>query len=73
MFIYIIEICAAKCGQILFDPLVSNYPEISFIDERAAVSLARRCIFRRNTDMPPARSLAGPLAHHPEPAPGMQP
>jgi len=33
MFIYIIEVWRCEGGEIIFDPLASNYPEVSFIDE----------------------------------------
>jgi hypothetical protein len=33
MFIYIIEVWRCEGGQIIFDPLASNYPEVTFIDE----------------------------------------
>ena len=33
MFIYIIEVWRCESGQMIFDPLASNYAEITFIDE----------------------------------------
>jgi hypothetical protein len=33
MFIYIIEVWRCEGGQILFEALASNYPEVTFIDE----------------------------------------
>ncbi len=33
MFIYIIEVWRCEGGQIIFDPLASNYPEATFLDE----------------------------------------
>ena len=33
MFIYIIEIWRCEGGKTIFDPLASNYPEVTFIDE----------------------------------------
>jgi hypothetical protein len=33
MFIYIIEVWRCEGGKIIFDPLASNYPEVTFIDE----------------------------------------
>jgi len=33
MFIYIIEVWRCEGGQIIFDPLASNYPAITFVDE----------------------------------------
>jgi len=33
MFIYIIEIWRCESGQMIFDPLASNYPEVTFVDE----------------------------------------
>lgn len=33
MFIYIIEIWRCESGKIIFDPLASNYPEVTFVDE----------------------------------------
>jgi len=33
MFIYIIEVWRCEGGKIVFDPLASNYPEVSFVDE----------------------------------------
>jgi uncharacterized protein YraI len=33
MFIYIAEIWRCEGGKIIFDPLASNYPEVTFVDE----------------------------------------
>ncbi len=33
MFVYIIEVWRCEGGQIVFDPLASNYPEVAFVDE----------------------------------------
>jgi len=33
MFIYIIEVWRCEGGEMIFDPLASNYPEITFVDE----------------------------------------
>ncbi len=33
MFIYIIEVWRCESGQMIFDPLASNYPEVTFMDE----------------------------------------
>ena len=33
MLIYIIEIWRCESGQMIFDPLASNYPEVTFVDE----------------------------------------
>jgi uncharacterized protein YraI len=33
MFIYIIEIWRCENGKVVFDPLASNYPEVTFVDE----------------------------------------
>ena len=33
MFIYIIEVWRCEGGQMIFDPLVSNFPVITFVDE----------------------------------------
>lgn len=33
MFIYIIEIWRCEGGKMIFDPLASNYPEVTFVDE----------------------------------------
>lgn len=33
MFIYIIEVWRCEGGKIIFDPLASNYPEVTFTDE----------------------------------------
>ncbi len=33
MFIYIIEVWRCEGGRIIFDPLPSNYPEITFVDQ----------------------------------------
>jgi uncharacterized protein YraI len=33
MFIYIIEVWRCEQGQMIFDPLASNYPEVTFVDE----------------------------------------
>ncbi len=33
MFIYIIEVWRCESGKTIFDPLASNYPEVTFVDE----------------------------------------
>jgi hypothetical protein len=33
MFIYIAEIWRCEGGKMIFDPLASNYPEVTFVDE----------------------------------------
>jgi uncharacterized protein YraI len=33
MFIYIIEVWRCEGGKLVFDPLASNYPEVTFVDE----------------------------------------
>jgi uncharacterized protein YraI len=33
MFIYIAEIWRCESGKIIFDPLATNYPEVTFVDE----------------------------------------
>jgi uncharacterized protein YraI len=33
MFIYIIEIWRCEGGQMIFDPLAANYPQVTFVDE----------------------------------------
>ncbi len=33
MFIYIIEVWRCEGGKMIFDPLASNYPEVTFVDE----------------------------------------
>ena len=33
MFIYIVEVWRCEDGKTIFDPLASNYPEVTFIDE----------------------------------------
>jgi hypothetical protein len=33
MFIYIIEVWRCEGGKVIFDPLASNYPEVTFVDE----------------------------------------
>ncbi len=33
MFIYIVEVWRCEGGKIIFDPLASNYPEVTFVDE----------------------------------------
>lgn len=33
MFIYIIEVWRCEGGKMIFDPLPSNYPEVTFVDE----------------------------------------
>lgn len=45
MFIYIIEVWRCEGGQIIFDPLASNYPEISFIDEEGCSSPSHGRVF----------------------------
>lgn len=38
MFIYIIEVWRCEGGKIIFDPLASNYPEVTFVDEAGCSS-----------------------------------
>jgi hypothetical protein len=45
MFIYIIEVWRCEGGQIIFDPLASNYPEVSFIDEEGCSSPSHGRVF----------------------------
>jgi hypothetical protein len=45
MFIYIIEVWRCEGGQIIFDPLASNYPEVSFIDEAGCSSPSHGRVF----------------------------
>jgi len=33
MFIYIIEVWRCEGGKVIFDPLASNFPEVTFVDE----------------------------------------
>jgi hypothetical protein len=33
MFIYIAEVWRCESGKIIFDPLATNYPEVTFVDE----------------------------------------
>ena len=33
MFIYLIEVWRCEGGKMIFDPLASNYPEVTFVDE----------------------------------------
>jgi len=33
MFIYIVEVWRCEGGKMIFDPLASNYPEVTFVDE----------------------------------------
>jgi uncharacterized protein YraI len=33
MFIYVIEVWRCEGGKIIFDPLASNFPEVTFVDE----------------------------------------
>ncbi len=45
MFIYIIEIWRCEGGEIIFDPLASNYPEAEFIDEPGCETPSRGRVF----------------------------
>ncbi|MBM3126748.1 MAG: hypothetical protein FJZ87_17050 [Chloroflexi bacterium] len=45
MFIYIIEVWRCEGGQMIFDPLASNYPEITFIDEPGCAAPSHGRVF----------------------------
>jgi hypothetical protein len=45
MFIYIIEIWRCEDGKMIFDPLASNYPEMTFIDEAGCDSPSHGRVF----------------------------
>lgn len=45
MFIYIIEVWRCAGGEIVFDALASNYPEVTFIDESGCSTPAHGRIF----------------------------
>jgi uncharacterized protein YraI len=45
MFIYIIEVWRCEGGTMIFDPLASNYPEVTFIDEAGCASPSHGRVF----------------------------
>ena len=45
MFIYIVEVWHCEGGQMIFDPLASNYPEITFIDEPGCTAPSHGRVF----------------------------
>jgi uncharacterized protein YraI len=45
MFIYIIEVWRCESGKMIFDPLASNYPEVTFIDEAGCSSPSHGRVF----------------------------
>lgn len=45
MFQYIIEVWRCEDGQILFEPLVSNYPLITFVDEAGCTSASHGRVY----------------------------
>jgi len=45
MFIYIIEIWRCEDGKMIFDPLATNYPEMTFIDEAGCDSPSHGRVF----------------------------
>jgi hypothetical protein len=45
MFIYIIEVWRCEGGQVIFDPLASNYPQITFVDEPGCSSPSHGRVF----------------------------
>lgn len=63
MFIYIIEVWRCEGGETIFDPLASNYPEVTFVDEAGcSVPSHGRVFFQEK------HGFAGP-AEIPWPAP----
>ena len=63
MFIYIIEVWRCEGGKMIFDPLASNYPEVTFVDEAGcSVASHGRVFFQEK------HGFAGP-ADIPWPAP----
>ena len=63
MFIYIIEVWRCEGGKMIFDPLASNYPEVTFVDETGcSVASHGRVFFQEK------HGFAGP-ADIPWPAP----
>lgn len=45
MFIYIIEVWRCEGGKMIFDPLASNYPEATFVDEAGCSSPSHGRVF----------------------------
>jgi hypothetical protein len=45
MFIYLIEVWRCEGGKMIFDPLASNYPEITFVDEAGCAMPSHGRIF----------------------------
>jgi len=45
MFIYIIEVWRCEGGRTIFDPLASNYPVITFVDEAGCSTLSHGRVF----------------------------
>jgi len=45
MFIYIIEVWRCEGGQIIFDPLASNYPQVTFVDEPGCTTPSHGRVF----------------------------
>ncbi len=63
MFIYIIEVWRCEGGRIIFDPLASNYPEVTFVDEAGCSAPSHGRVFFQEK-----HGFAGP-ADIPWPAP----
>lgn len=45
MFIYIAEIWRCEGGKLIFDPLASNHPEVTFVDEAGCAAPSRGRVF----------------------------
>jgi len=45
MFIYIVEVWRCEGGKMIFDPLASNYPEATFVDEAGCSSPSHGRVF----------------------------
>ncbi|MCA2000437.1 MAG: hypothetical protein LDL51_01090 [Chloroflexi bacterium] len=45
MFIYIAEIWRCEGGKLIFDPLASNYPEVTFVDEAGCAEPSHGRVF----------------------------
>ncbi|MDD2922517.1 MAG: hypothetical protein PHQ36_09540 [Anaerolineales bacterium] len=45
MFIYIIEVWRCENGTLIFDPLASNYPEVTFVDEAGCAAPSHGRVF----------------------------
>jgi uncharacterized protein YraI len=59
MFIYIVEVWRCEGGKVIFDPLASNYPEITFVDEAGCSAPSHGRVFFQEK-----HGYAGPAEIH---------